>query len=66
MKTYKVPVIRISYSYKWIEVTAENEEDAKTIALEKAYDLVFDDEYNSVYSIDDLASVKLTNNQNEN
>lgn len=64
MKTYKVPVTRISYSSKWIEVTAENEEDAITKAKEKACDLVFDNEYDADYFADSVDEI--TNNQNEN
>lgn len=62
MKKYKVPVIRISYSSKWIEVTAENEEDAKNIAFEKAYDMVFDNESHVEYTLDDMEIEEITNN----
>jgi len=51
MKKYKVRVNRTSVCAKEIIVEALTPEDAKGNAIDKSYNLVFDNEYESDYEV---------------
>lgn len=52
MKTYTVTVVRTSYAKREVTVQAENEADAKAIAIEQSIGEEFDEQYDSEFSAD--------------
>lgn len=53
---YRVEITRASYSTKTFEVEAENQEQAQQLALDDAYNTVFDEDY-ADYSIENVRDV---------
>lgn len=54
MEKFKVKVIRVEYALKEIEVDANSQDEAESIALEKAYDEYY--EPTNVYEVEYMLS----------